>query len=62
MEPLEKIQQLKDQYEHSESVWFLVDVKYRIIAFNKKAAGNSVVLHRARTNDSTLAHRHDNHR
>lgn len=39
------IRQLKDEFEDSESVWFLVDLKYRILAFNKKAAENSVRFH-----------------
>ncbi len=40
-----EIQQLKDEFEDSESVWFLVDLKYRILDFNQKAASNSITFH-----------------
>jgi hypothetical protein len=40
-----KFNQLKDEYQDSDCVWFLVDVKYRIVDFNKKAAHNSVAFH-----------------
>jgi hypothetical protein len=39
------IQQLQDEFQDADCVWFLVDVKYRILAFNKKAAQNSVSFH-----------------
>jgi hypothetical protein len=39
------IQELKAEYEGSDSVWFFVDIKYRILAYNKKAAQNSVTFH-----------------
>jgi hypothetical protein len=41
-----KIQELKDVYEDAEPVWFLVNLQYRVIAFNRKAADNSLRFHR----------------
>lgn len=39
------IQDLKAQFDDSDAVWFFVDVTYRILAYNKKAAQNSVTFH-----------------
>jgi len=39
------IDDLKNEYQHSDCVWFFVDTKYRIVAYNKKAAQNSISLH-----------------
>jgi hypothetical protein len=41
----ETIQELKVEYEGSDSVWFFVDIRYRILAYNKKASQNSVTFH-----------------
>jgi len=41
----ENIQQLQDKFQDADCVWFLVDVKYRILSFNKKAAQNSISFH-----------------
>lgn len=56
-----KIQQLKDEYEDAEPVWFLVNLHYRIIAFNKKAADNSLSFHKKqiRRGDSILDYARD---
>lgn len=39
------ITELKAEFDDLDSVWFLVDIKYRILAYNKKAAQNSVTFH-----------------
>ncbi|HEX6914896.1 MAG TPA: hypothetical protein VF145_06625 [Chitinophagaceae bacterium] len=44
--PAEQIRELKAGYDNEACVWFLVNLQYRIIAFNKKAAENSISLHR----------------
>jgi hypothetical protein len=56
-----KIQQLKDEYEDAEPVWFLVNLQYRIIAYNKKAAENSLSFHKKqiRRGDSILDYARD---
>lgn len=36
---------LKKKYEESEAVWFLVDLRFRIMQFNQKAAQNSIAYH-----------------
>ncbi len=41
----EKINELKQQFEESESVWFLVNFQYKILQYNKKAARNSIAFH-----------------
>lgn len=40
------VQQLKDEFQDSDCVWFFVDINYRILAFNKKAAENSLAFHK----------------
>jgi hypothetical protein len=42
----ELIQKLKDEYNDSQSVWFFVNVNYRILAYNKKAAHNASIFHK----------------
>jgi hypothetical protein len=39
------VTELKNQHQESESVWFLVNLQYRIIHFNNKAASNSISFH-----------------
>ena len=36
---------MQNLYDDSDSVWFFVNVRYRIQHFNKKAAGNSILFH-----------------
>ena len=36
---------LKEKYDESEAVWFFVDLRFRIMQFNQKAAQNSIAYH-----------------
>ena len=55
------IEKLRNQFDKSHSVWFFVDVKYRILYFNPKAAANSLVFHQKQidTGDSILDYARD---
>jgi hypothetical protein len=39
------LDQLRNEYQHSDCVWFFVDKKYRILAYNEAAAQNSIRFH-----------------
>ncbi len=39
------IDDLKSEYQHADCVWFLVDTRYRIVAFNTKAEQNCITFH-----------------
>ena len=44
------IEKLRSQFDKSHNVWFFVDVNYRILYFNSKAAANSLVFHQRQIN------------
>ena len=41
----DNIQDLKNKFQDADCVWFFVNLKYRILHFNAKAAANSMDFH-----------------